>query len=51
MRCLIMYVIKIFAHNVRKYRTLIVLSHEILAEKIVLHKTYISTVERKRLHT
>lgn len=43
-----MDIIKVFAHNVRKYRTLIGLSQETFAEKAGLHRTYISAVEREK---
>jgi len=43
-----MDIIKVFAHNVRKYRTLIGLSQEAFAEKSGLHRTYISAVEREK---
>jgi transcriptional regulator with XRE-family HTH domain len=43
-----MDIIKVFAHNVKKYRTLIGLSQEAFAEKAGLHRTYISAVERQK---
>lgn len=43
-----MDIIKVFANNVRKYRTEIGLSQEAFAEKAGLHRTYISAVEREK---
>lgn len=43
-----MDIIKVFAYNVKKYRTLIGLSQEAFAEKAGLHRTYISAVEREK---
>jgi transcriptional regulator with XRE-family HTH domain len=43
-----MDIIKVFAHNVKKYRTLMGLSQEAFAEKSGLHRTYISAVEREK---
>lgn len=43
-----MDIIKVFAHNVKKYRTLIGLSQEAFAEKAGLHRTYISAIEREK---
>jgi len=43
-----MDIIKVFAHNVKKYRTLIGLSQGAFAEKSGLHRTYISAVEREK---
>lgn len=43
-----MDIIRVFAHNVRKYRTLVGLSQEAFAEKAGLHRTYISAVEREK---
>ena len=40
-----MDIVKVFAHNVRKYRTQIGLSQEAFAEKCNLHRTYISAIE------
>jgi transcriptional regulator with XRE-family HTH domain len=40
-----MDIIKVFAHNVKKYRTIIGLSQETFAEKAGLHRTYISALE------
>jgi len=40
-----MDIIKVFAHNVKKYRNLIGLSQERFAEKSSLHRTYISVLE------
>ena len=40
-----MNIIKVFANNVRKYRTLSGLSQEEFADKCGLHRTYISAVE------
>lgn len=44
----IMDIIKVFAYNVKKYRTLNGLSQEAFAEKAGLHRTYISAVEREK---
>jgi len=43
-----MDIIKVFAYNVKKYRTLRGLSQEAFAEKTGLHRTYISAVERQK---
>lgn len=43
-----MDIVKVFAHNVRKYRTEKGLSQEVLAEKASLHRTYICAVEREK---
>ena len=43
-----MDIIKVFAYNVKKYRTLKGLSQEAFAEKTGLHRTYISAVEREK---
>ena len=43
-----MDIVKVFAHNVRKYRTEKGLSQEALAEKSNLHRTYICAVEREK---
>lgn len=43
-----MDIVKVFAHNVRKYRTKKGLSQETLAEKASLHRTYICAVEREK---
>jgi transcriptional regulator with XRE-family HTH domain len=43
-----MYLIHIFASNVKKYRLEKGLSQEQLAEKAKLHRTYISAIERER---
>lgn len=43
-----MDIVKVFAHNVRKYRTEKGLSQETLAEKASLHRTYICAVEREK---
>lgn len=40
-----MDIIRVFAHNVRKYRTEKGLSQEALADKSRLHRTYICAVE------
>lgn len=44
----IMDIIKVFANNVKKYRTLKGLSQEAFAEKAGLHRTYISAIEREK---
>ena len=43
-----MNIIKVFANNVKKYRTLKGLSQETFAEKAGLHRTYVSAVEREK---
>ncbi|MBG0765069.1 MAG: helix-turn-helix transcriptional regulator [Tissierellales bacterium] len=43
-----MNIIKTFASNVKKYRTLKGLSQETFAEKAGLHRTYISAIEREK---
>lgn len=40
-----MNILNIFGKNVRKYRSLLGLSQEKLAEKCGLHRTYISDIE------
>lgn len=45
---MIMDIMKVFAYNVKKYRTLKGLSQEAFAEKSGLHRTYISAVEREK---
>ena len=41
-------IVKVFASNVKKYRTLKGLSQEAFAEKAGLHRTYISAAEREK---
>lgn len=43
-----MDILKVFARNVRKYRTDKHLSQEVLEEKAGLHRTYISVIECER---
>lgn len=43
-----MDILKVFANNVKKYRTEKGLSQESFAEKASLHRTYISAVEREK---
>lgn len=43
-----MYIIKVFASNVKRYRNLKGLSQEAFAEKAGLHRTYISAVDREK---
>lgn len=45
---MLMNIIKTFAFNVKKYRTLKGLSQESFAEKAGLHRTYISAIEREK---
>ncbi|MBZ4667288.1 MAG: putative transcriptional regulator [Defluviitaleaceae bacterium] len=45
---MLMNIIKTFASNVKKYRTLKGLSQETFAEKAGLHRTYISAIEREK---
>lgn len=45
---MLMDIIKTFASNVKKYRTLKGLSQETFAEKAGLHRTYISAIEREK---
>lgn len=40
-----MDIIKVFGTNVRKYRQALGLSQEAFADKCVLHRTYISSIE------
>ncbi len=40
-----MDIIKVFSHNLRKYRNAMGLSQEAFAEKCGLHRTYISAIE------
>jgi transcriptional regulator with XRE-family HTH domain len=40
-----MEIVKVFAHNVKKYRNRIGISQESFAEKAGLHRTYISALE------
>ncbi len=40
-----MDIVKVFAHNVKKYRNRIGISQESFAEKAGLHRTYISALE------
>ena len=40
-----MDIIKVFAFNIKKYRTALGLSQEELAEKCGMHRTYISAIE------
>lgn len=40
-----MDILKVFAHNVKKYRSRIGISQESFAEKAGLHRTYISAIE------
>lgn len=41
-----MKILKVFANNVKKYRTNLGISQEKFAEKCGLHRTYISDIER-----
>jgi len=43
-----MDIVKVFANNVKKYRTEKGLSQEMLADKSGLHRTYISAIECER---
>lgn len=43
-----MDIVKVFASNLKKYRTQKGLSQEIFAEMSGLHRTYISSIERER---
>lgn len=43
-----MDIVKVFASNVKKYRTEKGLSQEALAEKAGLHRTYVSAIEREK---
>ena len=43
-----MDIIKVFAFNVKKYRSQKGLSQEAFAEKAGLHRTYISAIEREK---
>lgn len=43
-----MDIIKVFANNLKKYRTSKGLSQEAFAKKAGLHRTYISAVEREK---
>lgn len=43
-----MDIIKVFACNLKKYRTLNGLSQKSFAQKVGLHRTYISAVEHQR---
>jgi len=43
-----MDIVKVFANNVKKYRTESGLSQEAFAEKAGLHRTYISAIEREK---
>lgn len=43
-----MDIIKVFANNIKIYRTKIGLSQVAFAEKAGLHRTYISAVEREK---
>ena len=43
-----MDIVKVFAGNVKKYRTEKSLSQEVLADKSGLHRTYISAIECER---
>ncbi|WP_101696230.1 helix-turn-helix domain-containing protein [Clostridium minihomine] len=43
-----MDIVKVFANNVKKYRTERGLSQEAFAEKAGLHRTYISAIEREK---
>lgn len=43
-----MDIVKVFANNLKKYRSLTGLSQEAFAEKASLHRTYISAIERER---
>lgn len=43
-----MDIVKVFASNLKKYRTEKGLSQEAFAEKAGLHRTYISAIEREK---
>lgn len=43
-----MYIVKVFASNLKKYRTQKGLSQETFAEMSGLHRTYISAIEREK---
>lgn len=43
-----MDIVKVFASNLKKYRTEKGLSQELLADKSGLHRTYISAIECER---
>lgn len=43
-----MDIVKVFSHNMRKYRIERGLSQGILAERASLHRTYICAVEREK---
>lgn len=43
-----MNIVKVFASNLKKYRTIKGLSQEAFAEKSGLHRTYISAIEREK---
>ena len=40
-----MDIVKVFGHNVRKYRTQVGISQEALADRCGMHRTYISAIE------
>ena len=43
-----MHIVKVFASNLKKYRTQKGLSQETFAEMSGLHRTYISAIEREK---
>lgn len=43
-----MYIIEVFAENIKKYRNEMGLSQEAFEEKSGLHRTYISVLECKK---